>query len=166
MFLLFTALALLSSFSDYVNRSFWIIKFGFAIGLFIALWWSDNDMYTGWAEFARFVSFFWLLVQGLLLLDFSHDLHDILMPTAEVGAEESKMPYIIYIGASVSALGLAVLGLVYLFKDYSGCGLGMFFIVLTLVMGVITTFVSLLDSVNRGLLTPCLMFAYSVFMCW
>jgi hypothetical protein len=82
------------------------------------------------------------------------------------GAEESSMPYILYMSYSAAAFGAAILGLVYLFKDYAGCDLGMFFIVLTLVMGVITTGLSLLETVGKGLLTPCLMFAYSVFMCW
>eukprot|EP00286_Rhodomonas_abbreviata_P020930 CAMPEP_0181297978 /NCGR_PEP_ID=MMETSP1101-20121128/5537_1 /TAXON_ID=46948 /ORGANISM="Rhodomonas abbreviata, Strain Caron Lab Isolate" /LENGTH=229 /DNA_ID=CAMNT_0023402969 /DNA_START=623 /DNA_END=1309 /DNA_ORIENTATION=- len=61
---------------------------------------------------------------------------------------------------------MAVLGLAYLYQDYSDCGLGMFFIIVTMLMGLATTIVSLLESVGRGLLTPCMMFAYSVFMCW
>eukprot|EP00598_Pedospumella_elongata_P012772 CAMPEP_0185011740 /NCGR_PEP_ID=MMETSP1098-20130426/97943_1 /TAXON_ID=89044 /ORGANISM="Spumella elongata, Strain CCAP 955/1" /LENGTH=373 /DNA_ID=CAMNT_0027540781 /DNA_START=400 /DNA_END=1520 /DNA_ORIENTATION=+ len=142
------------------------MKFGFAIGLFIALWWIQNDIFSGWAEFARIVSFFWLLVQGLLLLDFCHDVHDILMAPAAEGEEESSVPYIVYMALSAGGLGAAVVGLVFLFKDYAGCDLGMFFIILTLIMGVLTTAISLLDSVGKGLLTPCLMFAYSVFMCW
>lgn len=166
LFLLFTFLALTSAVSDYMNRSFWIMKFGFAIGLFIALWWIQNDIFSGWAEFARIVSFFWLLVQGLLLLDFCHDVHDILMAPPAEGEEESSVPYIVYMGLSAGGLGAAIIGLVFLFKDYAGCDLGMFFIILTLIMGVLTTAISLLDSVGKGLLTPCLMFAYSVFMCW
>jgi len=71
-----------------------------------------------------------------------------------------------YLVFSFCGFFAAVLGLVYLFLDYDGCGLGMFFIILTLIMGVATTITSMLDSVGRGLLTPCLMFAYSVFMCW
>jgi hypothetical protein len=166
LFLLFTMLALLSGFSDYVNKSFWILKYGFAIGLWIALWWTDNDFYSDWAEFCRILSFFWLLVQGLLLIDFCHDVHDILMNSASSAEEETSTPYIVYVVLSICAFGLALLGLVYLFKDYGGCGLGLFFIILTLIMGVVTTIISLLDTVNKGLLTPCLMFAYSVFMCW
>lgn len=162
--ILFTFLAITSAFSDYVNRSLWILKFGFAIGVFVAFWWVDNEFFTGWAQAARFISFAWLLVQGLLLLDFSHDVHDLLMPSAE--PEDDTSPYGVYLGISFSAFFAAVLGLVYLFLDYTGCGLGMFFVVLTLLVGVATTVLSLLDSVGRGLLTPCLMFAYSVFMCW
>ncbi len=73
LFILFVFLAVVTSCSDYVNRSLWVLKFGAAIGLSIAFWWADNSFFNGWAEAARFISFAWLLVQGLLLLDFSHD---------------------------------------------------------------------------------------------
>lgn len=163
--LLFFLLSILSYYFDYVNKSFWIVKFGFAIGVFIAFWWADNSFFNGWAEFCRVVSFIWLLIQGLLLIDFSHDIHDIFMAQTDSN-NESSTPYIIYVTVSVCALFLAILGLVYLFMDYTGCDLGMFFTILTLLVGVITTIISLLDSVSRGLLTPCFLFAYSVFMCW
>jgi hypothetical protein len=150
-------MAILCGVSDYVNRSLWILKFGAAIGVFIAFWWGSNSFFSGWAETARIISFFWLLIQGLLLLDLNHDIHDMLRDNDQ---------HAVYLGLSAVGFACAVIGLVFLFMDYTGCSLGMFFTVLTLVMGVITTLVSLLDSVNRGLLTPCLMFAYSVFLCW
>lgn len=167
LIMMFIILAVFSYPFDYVNRSFWVVKFGMSIGIFIAFWWVDNSFFTGWAEVARVLSFFWLLVQGLLLIDFSHDAHDLLMnnPSME-DSEYNKSPYVIYIGSAVGAFTAAVVGLVYLFIDYVGCDMGMFFTVVTLVLGVLTTVISLLDSVNKGLLTPCLMFAYSVFMCW
>ena len=54
----------------------------------------------------------------------------------------------------------------YLFMDYTGCQVGMAFTVVTLLVGVLTTAISLLNVVNKGLLTPSIVFAYSVFMCW
>jgi hypothetical protein len=164
--LLFALLALLTVPSDYVNKSFWVIKFGFAIGLFIAFWWANNGFFSGWAETARVISFIWLVIQGLLLIDFSHDAHDILMSESSGADGGDRTPYIFYLVISFCCLFAAVLGLVYLFLNYTGCDLGMFFTVLTLIVGVLTTFISLLNSVNKGLLTPCIVFAYSVFMCW
>lgn len=79
---------------------------------------------------------------------------------------EDATPYRLYLFLSLSGFVLAVLGLVYLFLNYTGCGLGMFFVIFTLVMGVITTIISMLNSVNKGILTPAIVFAYSVFMCW
>lgn len=141
-------------------------KFGCAIGVFIAFWWVDNSFFSGWAELARVISFGWLLVQGLLLIDFSHDAHDMLMNSGGEYNEDDKSPFAFYLISSLIALGAAILGLVYLFMDYTGCDVGMFFVIFTLIMGVITTIISLLESVSKGLLTPCIMFAYSVFLCW
>jgi hypothetical protein len=165
LFILFLFLAVVSAASDYANRGFWILKFGAAIGIFIAFWWADNPFFSGWAELARVVSFGWLVIQGLLLIDFCHDAHDILMTSKNENGEDTT-PYMSYVFLSLVGLALAILGLVFLFMDYTGCGLGMFFVILTVVMGVITLVASLTDAVAKGLLTPCLLFAYSVFMCW
>jgi hypothetical protein len=165
LFMLFIFLMFVTAISEYANKSFWVLKFGAAIGAFIAFWWADNDFFNGYAEFARVMSFIWLLIQGLLLIDFCHDVHDILMSQKNDQGEDAT-PVATYILFSLCGFFLAVLGLVYLFMDYTGCGVGMFFTILTLIMGVLTTLASLTEAVGKGLLTPCLMFAYSVFMCW
>lgn len=167
--IVFVFVGLLSYISDIANKGFWLLKFGAAIGIFIAFWWVDNAFFSGWAEVARVVSFFWLIIQGLLLVDFSHDAHELLMGSSEESAnkpESDSSPYISYLVFSFVAFFAAMLGIVFLFLDYTGCGLGMFFVIFTLIMGVLTTFISLLERIGRGLLTPCVCFAYSVFMCW
>ncbi len=160
--MVFSVLAIFSYCFDYLNRSFWILKFGAIISIFIGFWWSSNYFFSSWANVARVLSFFWLLVQGLLFLDFSHDLHDLIMSADE----ESRLSQIFYLVLSVGGFAAVIVGLVFLFLSYTGCGLGMFFTVLTLFMGVLTTFLSLLDVVGKGILTPSLMFGYSVFLCW
>lgn len=167
--ILFCLLAVGSSFSDSINKGFWVLKLGIAVCLFVSFWWADNGFFNGWAQTSRFISFFWLLVQGLLFLDFSHDLHEILMANAdeaEKKGSDSRWVYVTYLLLSLGSFAAAIVGLVFLFKDYTGCSLGMFFTILTLIVGVLTTIISLLNSVNRGLLTPSVMFAYSVFLCW
>ena len=155
------------SLSDFFNRNFQIIKFFFAIGLFIAFWWADQSLFVGWAEVARVFSFLWLIIQSLIFLDLAFDAHELVMSNISDSDEDNNRPvYAIYIFMSLVFLAAAIIGLVYLFKDYTGCGLGLFFTILTLIMGVLGTIVSLLDVVNKGMLTPLMMFAYSVFMCW
>lgn len=168
LFVTFFLLAVGSFFSNYVNRSLWSLKFMLAIGLFIAFLWGENNFFSGYAEFARVISFFWLLVQGLLLLDFSHDLHDITMKEDAEASDESNSNFrkIVYLLLSIGSFACAIVGIVFLFMNYTDCQLGMFFTVLTVIVGVLTTIISLLEVVGKGLLTPGLMFAYSVFMCW
>lgn len=166
-FVLFVTFIVLASFaycSDLVNKSFWIIKFGVTTLAFFGFWWGDNAFFSGWAEVARVISFFWLLAQSVLFIDFSHDVHDIL--TKKMDNSENYFPTIFYLLFSAVGLICAAVGLGYLFTDYTGCDTGMAFVVVTLIMGALSTVISLLNVVNKGLLTPCLLFAYSVFMCW
>lgn len=166
-FVFMTGMAFLS---DAANKKYWIAKLILTVGLFVGFFWGSNGFFSGWSEVARFISFIWILVQGLLILDFAHDMHDVIMARASEAEEEEtggdRTWYIIYLILSGGFLAAAITGLVFLYRDYAGCELGMFFIVFTTVVGSLTTIVSLLDSVNKGLLTPCIMFAYAVFMCW
>lgn len=73
--LLFILLAMFSACSEYVNKGLWPLKFAIAICVFIGFWWGSNTFFSGWAEAARIISFFWLLVQALLLFDFAYDIH-------------------------------------------------------------------------------------------
>lgn len=167
--LLFTLLALISYYSDYVNRSLWILKFMTALGIFVGFWWVDNTFFSGWAEAARVISMFWLLIQGLLYLDIAHDSHDILMAAADEAEREtgdSRWYYVAYLTISILFLVASLVGIVFLYLNFGGCSTGLWFTSVTLVSGVILLVVSLLNTVNKGLLTPCLMFAYSTFMCW
>lgn len=171
LFLMFVVLAGTSACSEKANKGFWPLKFFAPVALFIGFWWGENDFFSGWAEFTRVLSFFWLLVQAFLLFDFAHDLHEVVMQRANDADAESddsaakkwKLLYILLCGGFVAA---TVTGLVFLFQDYADCDLGAFYISVTLVMGVITTAVSLLDVVRKGFLTPMIMFTYSTFMCW
>jgi len=165
LFMLYLLLAAGSAFSEKVNRSFWMLKFAFAFCLFFGLWWGSNSFFAGWSHFARFFSFFWLLVQAILLLDFAYDLHDVIM-LKDSEAEGSKKWQAFYLLLSFGFLACAFTGIGYLYADYSGCGLGGFFTTVTLIFGIATTVISMLNQVNKGFLTPCVMFAYSTFVAW
>jgi len=160
----------MSFLSDAANKKYWMAKLILTACLFVAFFWGSNSYFSGWSEVTRFISFIWILVQGLLILDFAHDMHDVIMARAQEAEDADqdghRMWYIIYLILSGGFMAAAVAGLVLLYRDYADCELGMFFIVFTTVLGSLTTIISLLDSVNKGLLTPCIMFAYAVFMCW
>jgi uncharacterized membrane protein len=167
--LLFSLLAVTSYFFEFPNKSMWVLKFSAALGAFVGFCWVDNRVFTVWSDVARVLSFFWLLAQGLLFLDFAHESHDVLMAVADDDMRErgtAREVYALYIFLSAGFLTCSGVGLGYLFKDHSGCPEGLAFTIMTLLMGVILTLISLLTAVNKGLLTPCLMFAYSVFFCW
>lgn len=165
LFMLYFLLAVGSAFSEKVNRSFWMPKFAFAFCVFFGLWWGSNSFFAGWSHFARFFSFFWLLVQAILLLDFAYDLHDILM-LKDSESEGGRGWQIFYLVLSAGFLVCSFTGIAYLYADYSDCGLGAFFTTVCLIFGIVTTVISMLNQVSKGLLTPCVMFAYSTFLAW
>ena len=169
LFLLFVVLCALSYFSSWVDRSFWPLKFAAAIGMFVAFLWVDNATFATWAACSQILSFFWLLAQGLLVLELGYLIHDVIMQAAanEESRGDSRKYLVLYLLCSCALLSAVVVGLTYLFSaPYSGCELGRFLSITTLVAGILTTLVSLLQVVNKGLLTPSFMFAYSVLLCW
>lgn len=171
LFIVFLIIGACSACSDLANKAFWTLKFFAPMAIFVGFWWGENAFFSGWAEFARVVSFFWLLVQAFLFFDFAHDVHDVMMEKAgdyESRGEDgmSRRWKALYIFVALGALVLVLVGLSYLYQDYSDCDLSAFFISLTLIMGVITTAISLLDVVRKGFLTPMMMFAYTTFICW
>ena len=86
--------------------------------------------------------------------------------SVESRGENASYWYTLYLSLCLLFISSGVIGLVYLFLDYTQCKLGMFFVVLTVILGVLQLVLSVLNVVNKGLLTPCIIFAYSVFMCW
>jgi hypothetical protein len=74
----FTFLAALSYVSDYINKGFWVMKVAIAVGLFVAFWWGGNPSFSQYAEAIRVLSFIWLIFQAILLLDFAHDVQEVI----------------------------------------------------------------------------------------
>lgn len=165
--LFFGVMMVLTSCSDYLNRSMWALKLIVSTGLFVAFWWGSNGFFSGWAEMCRWISFIWLLIQGLLMLDIGFDMHDIILTVA--GNPDDWVAPLAKTGYIVLALGFlacAISAFVEVFDNFSGCDTGHAFAVITVVITVIQTVLSMLNIVNRGILTPCFMMAYAAFMCW
>jgi len=162
--LFYVTLAVLTRYFEYVDRNLWILKLALSVGLFFSLCLLDNEWLTVWAETTRITSIAWLLVQGLLYLDFGHDVHDMLTSGDE---EMSLAGKVTYLGISAVALVLNIFGIIYLINHYTNnCELNMGFVIVTLFFGLTTTVLSLMDCVGRGALTPLLMTAYALYMCW
>ena len=163
----FAVMLVLTSCSDYLNRSMWTLKLMVVVGLFVAFWWGSNGFFSGWAELCRGVSFVWLLIQALLMLDIGFDMHDIILSVA--GNDQDGAQGIAKTGYIVLALGFlacAISAFVEIFQNFSDCSTGNAFAIITVIMTVLQTLLSMLDIVNRGILTPCFMMAYAAFMCW
>jgi len=166
--ILFGALAMLSVFDECANKGLWSLKFLVSLGIMVSFLWVSDDFFAGFAVVSLFCSIFWLLAQGLLMIDLSHDMHDILIGWASKESEEGTMNkwYLLYLLLSVGFLASAGVGLYYIFSLSPSCSVPTAFGIVTVTMGVITTIVSLLDLVGKGLLTPSMLFSYSVMTSW
>jgi len=168
----FCGMALVASYSDTLNRGMWGLKFLIIFGVFISFWYGSNGFFNGFAEVARIMSFFWLLVQGLLVLDIAHDMHDILMQKSEKeevdSGGSSSLWKMVYLFVTLGFLTMGIVGLTALFADpgYTGCKTGMWVVIIGLLVSFSQLILSALNSVNRGVLTPCVMFAYATFAVW
>ena len=167
---LFSLLAIISSQTNKFDNNMWLLKFVISWSLFIGFFWIDDKVFIIWSEIARIISFFWLFIQSILLLDLAHDIHDIIITNANNSNSSynnnDKLWYTLYLIISIGSLVAALIGITFLINNYSLCSLNMFFIILTLIISVITIFISLLNCVGKGILTPSVIFAYSTFMCW
>lgn len=169
----FGLMAIIASYSDSVNRGMWSLKILATFGCFIGFWWGSNDFFNGYAELARVMSFFWLLIQALLVLDVAHDLHDIVLHKAQNESDasggSSNIWHALYLLLSAGFLACGHVGLDYMYAEdegYTGCKTGMFFVTLGVIISITQLCVSALNSVNGGIMTPSIMFAYATFMTW
>jgi hypothetical protein len=107
------------------------------------------------------------------MLDISHDAHDIILHKADAenidSGGNSNIWKFVYIIFSISFLTCGIYGLTELFDStdgYTNCSTGSAFVIIGLIISITQLFISALNSVNRGILTPCIMFAYATFMTW
>ena len=109
------------------------------------------------ANITRFMSFFWLCTQSLLVIELSFQLNDYIAANNSGG---------ILVLASGLFAAAGIWGCTVLYDDYAGCTEGWYFVNTTVVMSVLAVGLSVVDAVGVGLLPGTVVFAYSVFMCW
>ena len=122
------------------------------------------------AELERYLALFWLLLQGLILIDIAHDVHLYIIKRAELaynfrGAQAAKPWYLLHMVLSFSLL-LAVVGSSHML--YSQCGQcfeNIIAIGVTLSSAVISLLFSLSERFNKGCLIPAIVSCYSMLLC-
>ncbi|CAM9409985.1 unnamed protein product [Ectocarpus sp. 13 AM-2016] len=175
LFLYFVLMATAGGAVHYIYANLWPLKFlAVAGGVGGMLFLPDPALFGVYAEVARVLSLGWMLFQGFLVLDFAHDVHDAIGAKAEEqdsisGSSSSIFSSwwrILYLVMSCACLAATGVGLATLFTGHVGCTLGASLAGITLAVGVVTTVLSLVESVGIGLLPPSILFAHSTFLCW
>lgn len=153
----------------------WFVKllyFLLLLGLTLLV---PNDFWAGYAQFSRYGSVVFIVIQCLLIIDFAYKAHEYLLARvdrADAALEAKgwepglcsspwKAGYILLAGGGMTA-SLVCLGV--MFRFFGECSLNQFFLAETLIAGVALTFVSVFNSVGKGLLPPTLLFSYCTYL--
>lgn len=116
-------------------------------------------------EISRWISVLFIIIQVLIIVNMVHSISENLQ--RHIHGEDpviARRARILYICIALGCLGAAIIGIVMLYVFYNDCRLHTAIITVTVILAVITTIISLTNVVNKGLLTPSLIAAYTLFM--
>mmetsp|Transcript_29233 Transcript_29233/g.93648 ORF Transcript_29233/g.93648 Transcript_29233/m.93648 type:complete len:459 (-) Transcript_29233:1486-2862(-) len=168
-FVFFAVMTFMSRFSTTIHTHWWIPKVMIYALLFIVSFMIPNSFFNGYVQLSRVLSGFYLLMQIVIFINFAYWLHDWLNSSAAEGAGACSDMYLIaYLGLSVASFITAIVGisLIFVYFAVPGCGLYQFLTSWTLILGLVGIVLSIYEKVNMGLLTPCVVFLYCVYVLW
>jgi len=166
-FFFFMLMSIFTVFVIQVHYKFYLIKFIVLAASCIGFFFLPDSFFDVWQEICRVLSFFFLVLQLIILIDFANDLHEYLInPTGEENGEMPCSAKAAYLGLCLAGWGAAIAGCVCMFIYLGDCPLNKFFIAMTLIFGSVTTLLSVIGKFNKGLLVPSVIFAYGTFICW
>ncbi|GMI64264.1 hypothetical protein like AT3G06170 [Hibiscus trionum] len=142
----------------------WTAKIVIWILLVILMFFLPNVVITVYGTLSKFGAGLFLLVQVIILLDFTHTWND-----AWVEKDEQKW-YIALLVVSVGCYLAAFVfsGILFIWFNPSGhdCGLNVFFIVMTMVLAFSFGIIALHPAVNGSLLPASVISVYCAYVCY
>ncbi|XVF64977.1 hypothetical protein PTKIN_Ptkin09bG0209900 [Pterospermum kingtungense] len=142
----------------------WIAKMVIWILLVILMFFLPNVVITVYGTLSKFGAGLFLLVQVLILLDFTHSWND-----AWVAKDEQKW-YIALLAISGGCYLVAFVfsGILFIWFNPSGhdCGLNIFFIVMTMILAFSFAIIALHPAVNGSLLPASVISVYCAYVCY
>ncbi|XP_009391591.2 uncharacterized protein LOC103977725 [Musa acuminata AAA Group] len=142
----------------------WIVKIIIWALLIVLMFFLPNIVITIYETLSKFGSGFFLLVQVVILLDFTHTWND-----AWVEKDEQKW-YVALLSITVVCYlaTYAFSGVLFMWFNPSGhdCGLNVFFIVMTMILAFVFAIVALHPQVNGSLLPSSVISIYCAYLCY
>jgi serine incorporator 1/3 len=145
----------------------WIFKLLIFIGIVVGFYYADADVFDdrGYAWFARFAGFLYVILQQIILIDFAYTLNEKLIAMAEDDTESKKWYALILILAIVLFAGsYVVIGI--MFWQFTGCASNDAILSLTLALPIIATLIQVFASHEGSILTSAIMTAYATYVCY
>ncbi|XP_050240393.1 uncharacterized protein LOC126689290 [Quercus robur] len=142
----------------------WIVKMVLWILLVVLMFFLPNAVISVYGTLSKFGAGLFLLVQVLILLDFTHAWND-----AWIEKDEQKW----YIALLVISIGCYIIaftfsGILFIWFNPSGqdCGLNVFFIVMTMILAFAFAIIALHPAVNGSLLPASVISLYCAYVCY
>ncbi|MQL73794.1 hypothetical protein Taro_006184 [Colocasia esculenta] len=149
----------------------WAVKIIIWVLLIVLMFFLPNVVITAYGKYSptqetlsKFGSGLFLLVQVILLLDFTHTWND-----AWVEKDEQKWYIALLVVSVVCYLATySFSGVLFIWFNPSGhdCGLNVFFIVMTMILAFVFTVVALHPQVNGSLLPASVISVYCAYLCY
>ena len=158
-------------FQNALKSMAWQISLGTATSAAVLLFvYLPTSAFVLIVELQRYLALFWLLLQGLIIIDIAHEVHLYIIKRAELaynfrGTHAAKPWYLLHMGLSFFLL-LGVVGSSHLL--YSQCGRcyeNVMAIGVTLLSAAASIFFSLSERCNKGCLIPAIVSSYSILLC-
>lgn len=142
----------------------WIVKMICWFVLVVLMFFLPNPVISVYETLSKFGSGFFLLIQVIMLLDFTHTWNDAWV------AKDEQFWYVALLVVSLVCyiVTFAFSGLLFYWFNPSGndCSLNIFFIVLTLVFAVAFALIALHPKVNGSLLPASVISVYCAYVCY
>ncbi|CAA6663523.1 unnamed protein product [Spirodela intermedia] len=142
----------------------WTVKIVIWVLLIALMFFLPNVVTTVYETLSKFGSGLFLLVQVVILLDFTHTWND-----AWVEKDEQKW-YIALLVISVVCYiaAFSFSGVLFILFNPSGndCGLNLFFIIMTIVLAFVFAVIALHPQVNGSLLPASVISVYCAYLCY
>lgn len=141
-----------NQFFGFINRSCWVLKIIFLACLLIITFFIPSAFFDGFRDFSRYISIVFLVLQVVILIDFSCSWSDKWIQSYEKSNFTNHRHCLLFIASGL----LWVVGLVttvmnyYWFSKDQGCSLQVFLITFTLLLGISFTLLSLTNFVENG----------------
>ncbi|XP_047090654.1 probable serine incorporator [Lolium rigidum] len=142
----------------------WIAKFAVWAVLVILMFFVPNVVVTIYEILSKFGSGLFLLVQVVMLLDFTNNWND-----SWVEKDEKKWEIALLVVTVVCYLStFAFSGVLFMWFNPSGqdCGLNVFFIVLTIILAFAFAVIALHPQVNGSVMPASIISVYSAYLCY
>jgi len=149
----FAFMAMVSGFMPPIHDHGWDIKAIGYISFLIATIWMPNSVVDnhGYVWFARVGSFFMIVLQQIILVDFAYTLNDKLYNMAGDTVDDWGSGHYALLGLCLTNFAVAITGIVLMFVFYtSGCDDSTTFVSLTLIFIVILTALQITSDPEHG----------------